>query len=242
MQQGRIEQLQDFCRRQGIVMRDLSLLDMALTHTSYAHESKKKAKNVHNERIEFLGDSVLSIVVSTYMYNNFPNLNEGQLTRMRANLVCEASLFELAKKLGLGKLLLLGKGESLSGGRGRASILADAFESLLGAVYLDQGFEAAQAYLLGIMQEQIDFVCSNGIFNDYKTRLQELLQRNGDIDIAYKLVGSDGPEHDKTFTSVVIVSGNVSGRGSGHSKKDAEQQAAKAALDRLNEAAGTKNS
>ncbi len=148
----------------------------------------------------------------------------------------------LPKKLGLGKLLLLGRGESLSGGRGRASILADAFESLLGAVYLDQGFEAAQAYLLGIMQEQIDFVCSNGIFNDYKTRLQELLQRNGDIDIAYKLVGSDGPEHDKTFTSVVVVSGNVSGRGSGHSKKDAEQQAAKAALDRLNEAAGTKNS
>lgn len=233
MQKRRVEQLQDFCRRQGIDMKDLTLLDMALTHTSYAHESKKTTKDAHNERIEFLGDSVLSIIVSTYMYNSFPNLNEGQLTRMRANLVCEASLFELAKKLKLGRLLLLGRGESISGGRERASILADAFESLLGAVYIDQGFEAAQKFLMSIMKDQIDFVCRNGIFNDYKTRLQEFLQRNGDIEISYQLVGSEGPEHEKIFTSAVAVAGRIIGQGSGHSKKDAEQHAAKAALEEL---------
>ena len=168
MQETRKQQLQSFCQALGVQMHDLELLDMALTHTSYAHEAKQHPKPQHNERIEFLGDSVLSIIVSTYMYNNFPELAEGQLTKLRAHLVCEYSLFEYAKKIHLGDYLKLGKGEDFTGGRERPSILADAFESVLGAVYLDQGMEVARTYLLGLMQPEIDYICRHGIFNDYK--------------------------------------------------------------------------
>lgn len=233
MQKNRTQQLQAFCKWLGIEMHDLSLLDMALTHTSYAHEAKGMSKPQHNERIEFLGDSVLSVIVSTYMYNNFANLSEGQLTKLRAHLVCEGSLFEYAKKMRLGDFLLLGKGEELSGGRERPSILADAFESVLGAYYLDQGFAKAQEYLLGMMQKEIDFICTHGICSDYKTRLQEYLQRDGDVAIAYQLIGSTGPEHNKVFASEVLLKGKVIGSGSGRTKKDAEQQAAKNALEQM---------
>jgi ribonuclease-3 len=167
------------------------------------------------------------------MYKNFPQLAEGQLTKLRAHLVCEASLFEYAKKLRLGDFMLLGKGEEMSGGRERPSILADAFESVLGAYYLDQGLAKAQDYLLAIMQKEIDFICTHGICSDFKTRLQEYLQREGDVDISYHLVGSTGPEHNKTFNSEVCLEGKVIGSGSGRTKKDAEQQAAKDALVKL---------
>ena len=233
MQETRKQQLQSFCQALGVQMHDLELLDMALTHTSYAHEAKQHPKPQHNERIEFLGDSVLSIIVSTYMYNNFPELAEGQLTKMRAHLVCEYSLFEYAKKIHLGDYLKLGKGEDFTGGRERPSILADAFESVLGAVYLDQGMEVARTYLLGLMQPEIDYICRHGIFNDYKTRLQEYLQRDGEVEITYRLLGSSGPEHNKVFTSEVIFEGKVVGKGQGHSKKDAEQHAAQQALKQL---------
>ena len=233
MQETRKQQLQSFCQALGVQMHDLELLDMALTHTSYAHEAKQHPKPQHNERIEFLGDSVLSIIVSTYMYNNFPELAEGQLTKMRAHLVCEYSLFEYAKKIYLGDYLKLGKGEDFTGGRERPSILADAFESVLGAVYLDQGMDVARTYLLGLMQPEIDYICRHGIFNDYKTRLQEYLQRDGEVEITYRLLGSSGPEHNKVFTSEVIFEGKVIGKGQGHSKKDAEQHAAQQALKQL---------
>ncbi|WP_293736381.1 ribonuclease III [uncultured Phascolarctobacterium sp.] len=233
MQETRKQQLQSFCQALGVQMHDLELLDMALTHTSYAHEAKQHPKPQHNERIEFLGDSVLSIIVSTYMYNNFPELAEGQLTKMRAHLVCEYSLFEYAKKIHLGDYLKLGKGEDFTGGRERPSILADAFESVLGAVYLDQGMDVARTYLLGLMQPEIDYICRHGIFNDYKTRLQEYLQRDGEVEITYRLLGSSGPEHNKVFTSEVIFEGKVIGKGQGHSKKDAEQHAAQQALKQL---------
>ena len=233
MQEKRTQQLQSFCQGLGIHMHDLELLDMALTHTSYAHEAKQHPKPQHNERIEFLGDSVLSIIVSTYMYNNFPELAEGQLTKLRAHLVCEYSLFEYAKKIHLGDYLKLGKGEDFTGGRERPSILADAFESVLGAVYLDQGMDVARTYLLGLMQPEIDYICRHGIFNDYKTRLQEYLQRDGEVEITYRLLGSSGPEHNKVFTSEVIFEGKVIGKGQGHSKKDAEQHAAQQALKQL---------
>jgi ribonuclease III len=233
MQETRIQQLRSFCQGLGIQMRDLELLDMALTHTSFAHEAKQYPKPHHNERIEFLGDSVLSVIVSTYMYKNFPDLAEGQLTKLRAYLVCEGSLYEYAKKIHLGEHLKLGKGEELSGGRERPSILADAFESVLGAIYLDQGFEVARSYLLGMMQPEIDYICHHGIFNDYKTRLQEYLQRDGDADIHYVLLSSTGPEHNKMFTSRVLLGGRVIGEGSGRTKKDSEQHAAKQALAQL---------
>lgn len=233
MQETRTHKLQVFCQKQGIQMTDLNLLDMALTHTSYAHEAKINPKPHHNERIEFLGDSVLSVIVSTYMYKNFPELAEGQLTKLRAYLVCETSLYGYAKKIGLGDYLQLGKGEELSGGRERPSILADAFESVLGAIYLDQGMGVVQAYLLGMMKPEIDYICRHGIFNDYKTRLQEYLQRDGDVGISYILLDSTGPEHNKIFTSQVLFAGNVIGEGSGHTKKDSEQHAAKQALAQL---------
>lgn len=233
MQDKRKQQLQGFCDSLGIHMHDLELLDMALTHTSYAHEAKQTPKPQHNERIEFLGDSVLSVIVSTYMYQNFPDLAEGQLTKLRAHLVCEASLFEYAKKINLGAHLRLGKGEELSGGRERPSILADAFESVLGAIYLDQGFEKVQSYLLAMMRPEIDYICRHGIYNDYKTRLQEFLQRDGDVDISYQLMSSTGPEHNKVFTSEVMVQGRVIGEGKGRTKKDSEQHAAQQALAQL---------
>ena len=233
MQETRKQQLQSFCQALGVQMHDLELLNMALTHTSYAHEAKQQPKPQHNERIEFLGDSVLSIIVSTYMYNNFPELAEGQLTKLRAHLVCEYSLFEYAKKIHLGDYLQLGRGEDFTGGRERPSILADAFESVLGAIYLDQGMDVARTYLLGLMQPEIDYICRHGIFNDYKTRLQEYLQRDGEVEITYRLLGSSGPEHNKMFTSEVIFAGKVIGAGQGHSKKDSEQHAAQDALRKL---------
>lgn len=233
MQKDRIQQLKSFCQELGIIMNDLELLDMALTHTSYAHEAKQTPKPQHNERIEFLGDSVLSVIVSTYMYNNFSELDEGQLTKLRAHLVCEASLYEYSKKINLGENLRLGRGEEQSGGRERPSILADAFESVLGAIYLDQGMDVAREYLLGLMREEIDYICTHGIYNDYKTRLQEYLQRDGEVSISYKLIDSSGPEHNKVFTSEVLLNKKVIGTGSGRSKKDAEQHAAKKALESL---------
>lgn len=233
MQSKRKDELLEFCGLLGITMDNLDLLNTALTHTSFAHESKEQPRPVHNERIEFLGDSVLSLIVSTYMYKHFPKLNEGELTKFRAHIVCETSLAQYAHKISLGKYLRLGKGEASSGGRERASILADAFESVLGAYYIDQGLAAAEKFLLGLMKTELDFICEHGIYSDYKTRLQEIVQRDGDVEISYELIDSSGPEHNKSFTTVVAVAGKVVGKGVGHSKKESEQHAAKSALEKL---------
>ena len=233
MQSKRKDELLEFCGLLGITMDNLDLLNTALTHTSFAHESKEHPRPVHNERIEFLGDSVLSLIVSTYMYKHFPKLNEGELTKFRAHIVCETSLAQYAHKISLGKYLRLGKGEASSGGRERASILADAFESVLGAYYIDQGLAAAEKFLLGLMKTELDFICEHGIYSDYKTRLQEIVQRDGDVEISYELIDSSGPEHNKSFTTVVSVAGKIVGKGVGHSKKESEQHAAKSALEKL---------
>ena len=233
MQENRQLQLREFCKLLGVEMQDLELLDMALTHSSYAHEAPRKTKVRFNERIEFLGDSVLSIIVSTYMYNNFPKLAEGKLTKLRAHLVCEASLYEYAKKIRLGEYLLLGHGEELNGGRERPSILADAFEAVLGAIYLDQGMEVARSYLLGLMEKEMDFICTHGINSDYKTYLQEFLQKDGDVNLVYQVIATSGPEHNKRFKTEVLLNGKAIGEGNGRTKKDAEQQAAKDAIEKL---------
>ncbi len=233
MQDTRKAQLLEFCNRLGIEMNSLEFLDTALTHTSYAHESKETPRPNHNERVEFLGDSVLSVIVSTYMYCTFPNLNEGDLTKFRANIVCEVSLAEYARKMGLGEYLLLGKGEDMSGGRDRSSILADAFESVLGAYYLDKGIDAARVFLLGLMKKELDFICTHGICSDFKTRLQEIAQQDGDADIVYELTRAEGPEHDKHFATIVFINGKASGSGEGRTKKESEQQAAKKALEKI---------
>ncbi len=228
-------ELKELCDSLGITMQNYELLNLALTHISYAHETKGYPRNEHNERLEFLGDSVLSLIVSTYMFNKFTTFDEGRLTKLRAQVVCETSLYRCARRMNLGKYLRMGKGELISGGNARPSILADAFEAVLGAYYLDQGLDAAREYLLNLLEKEINAVC-NGLLmlGDYKSMLQEYLQHGDQTDIAYELLTYSGPEHNRIFTSGVIVNGEQLGSGTGRRKKDSEQQAAREALERLN--------
>ena len=204
------------------------LLKEALTHSSYANEQHKKLKC--NERLEFLGDAVLSIVVSDYIFANCPKLPEGELTKLRAALVCEKSLHKYSITLGLGEHLLLSHGERRSGGYKRASILADAFEAVIAAIYLDGGIEPARKHILRFVIPEIEQRRSVA-FKDYKTALQEIIQKNPGETLEYILVGSSGPDHDKHFKVEVHLNSNVIGRGGGKSKKEAEQQAAREALE-----------
>lgn len=199
------------------------LLQTALTHTSFANEDKHRSQ--HNERLEFLGDSVLSVVVSEYLFSHHRQLPEGQLTRIRASLVCESSLFQFAMKLGLGEYMRLGKGEEKSGGRTRPAILADAFEAVIAAIYLDGGLEAARGFILPYVRAAHDTE------QDYKTRLQEVIQQNPEERVRYEVVEQSGPDHDKKFVVEVHLNSNCIGRGTGHSKKAAEQMAAREALE-----------
>lgn len=211
---------------------NINLLKNALTHSSYANEVRKGFTS--NERLEFLGDSVLSIIVSDYIFNNFSNMPEGQLTKLRASLVCEKSLCGFSRELELGKYLLLGKGEEKGGGRERDSILADAFEAVLAAMYLDGGYEIAKNHALRFVLREIEHP-EDDVFKDYKTVLQEIIQRNPEEAVIYKLVSESGPDHDKIFTVEVMLNSNPIGKGSGKNKKQAEQMAAKQALELMGE-------
>lgn len=211
---------------------NISFLKNALTHSSYANEVRNGITS--NERLEFLGDSVLSIIVSDYIFKNFPNLPEGQLTKLRASLVCEKSLCGFSRELELGKYLLLGKGEEKGGGRERDSILADAFEAVLAAMYLDGGYEVAKKHALRFVLREIEHP-EDDVFKDYKTVLQEIIQRNPEETVIYALVDQKGPDHDKIFTVEVKLNSNTIGKGSGKSKKQAEQMAAKQALELMGE-------
>lgn len=215
-----------FEERIGYHFKNPALLTEALCHSSYANE--KRGALHCNERLEFLGDSVLSIVVSTHLFTNCQHLPEGELTKIRASLVCESSLFGWAKQIGLGDFLLLGHGEENSGGRERPSILSDAFEAVIAAIFLDGGMEAAEPYVLGFLPEHFDR--PSEAFHDYKTVLQEVIQQNPEERVEYVLVGEEGPDHAKQFHMEVRLNSNVIGRGVGRSKKIAEQMAAKEAL------------
>ena len=208
--------------------KNKALLKNALTHSSFANEQKGSA--VSNERLEFLGDSVLSIIVSQYIYESFSNLPEGQLTKLRASLVCEKTLCEFSKQLEIGNYLLLGKGEKANGGENRPSILADAFEAVLAAIYLDGGMEIAKKHVLRFITEELHHL-EHENFKDYKTELQEIIQRNPEENLTYVLIGEDGPDHNKSFTVEVHLNSNVIGTGVGRSKKVAEQAAARKALE-----------
>lgn len=203
------------------------LLINALTHSSFANEVRDGTTS--NERLEFLGDSVLSIIVSEYIYKKFKNLPEGELTKMRAALVCEKSLCGFSRELELGKFLRLGKGEEKGGGRERDSILADAFEAVLAAIYLDGGFEVAKAHVMRFVTDELVHT-DDEVFKDYKTALQEIIQRNPEEVISYILTGESGPDHDKVFEVEVRLNSNTIGKGVGKNKKAAEQAAAKEAL------------
>ena len=207
--------------------RNPAFLEVALTHSSYANEVKHQIK--YNERQEFLGDAVLSIIVSDYLFNNY-TVPEGELTKLRAAIVCEKSLDVMANKIGLGQYLRLGHGEELTGGRTRPSIIADAFEALIAAIYLDSGIESARKFVLPFVTEMLEHEDSLS-FKDYKTILQEIIQQNPEEKLVYKLVGEKGPDHDKRFLVDVMLNSNVIGRGEGRSKKNAEQMAAKEALE-----------
>lgn len=208
---------------------DYRLLHQALTHSSYTYESKQNGFE-NNQRLEFLGDAVLDLAVSDFLFRSYPQLDEGNLTKMRAALVCEPSLSRVAKTLGVGLCLLMGKGEERSGGRERPSILADVFEALLGAVYLDQGLKVASNLALRLLAPVIEDVLEGRLDRDYKTELQEIVQQRGSEQVQYKILREEGPDHEKVFTAGVLYKGKLVGTGRGRSKKDAEQQAAKLAL------------
>ena len=215
----------------GYTFQDKSLLGNALTHSSCANESKGRLHS--NERLEFLGDSILGMVVAEHLYRNHPDLPEGELTRTRAALVCEESLVEVAHDLGLGDDLKRGKGEEAGGGRTRPSIRADAVEAVLAAVYLDGGIGSARKIIQKyILSREIEGLNSQ---RDYKTALQELIQRESGQSLKYRLTGSEGPDHDKRFFVEVDLNGQPVGAGKGRSKKEAEQMAAKAAIAKLNQ-------
>ena len=214
----------------GYRFQNITLLQNALTHSSYANERWHDSL-MSNERLEFLGDSILGMVVAEHLFCNFPDRPEGELTRMRADMVCEQALAEIAQRLSLGQHMLLGNGEEQGGGRARASILADAVESVIAACFLDGGMEAAKAF---ISQFVLCNVPVNRLHNaDHKTALQELVQQKKDQILSYALVGESGPDHNKQFTVAVSLNGTVVGQGTGSSKKRAEQEAARAAIDVL---------
>lgn len=211
----------------GYQFQDKQLLREALSHSSYANERKKVRRS--NERLEFLGDSVLSIIVSRYLFQHFDHLPEGELTKIRASLVCEKSLYVFAQKIRLGEALLLGKGEENTGGRERPSIVADAFEAVIAAIFLDGGLDAANDYVLGFLPEDLDKK-RTASFSDYKTVLQEIVQQNPEEKVEYLLAEQSGPDHNKAFVVNVCLNSNIIGTGHGRSKKEAEQMAAKEAL------------
>lgn len=212
----------------GYEFKNKEFISNALTHSSYANE--RKIPSGSNERLEFLGDSVLSIVVSEYLYNNLKNVAEGELTKLRASLVCEKSLHMFAKQIQLGDFLMLGKGEINSGGRERPSILADAFEAVIAAIYLDGGIEPAKKHILRFMPKDLEHSMKLA-FKDFKTVLQEVVQKNPEEKVEYVLIGEEGPDHDKRFVVEVMLNSQVIGKGKGRSKKEAEQIAAKEALE-----------
>lgn len=208
----------------GYTFKNKELLELALSHSSYINELVNKNRQC-NERIEFLGDAILEMVSSEYLYKKHPSDKEGVLSKQRAALVCEKALATAARGLNLGDFLLLGKGEAANGGANRDSILADAFEAVIGAIYLDGGYEVVSAFIIKRVLES-----GNGNFVDYKSRFQEIVQGRSNSKIVYELVGETGPEHDRKFEVTVSINGIVLGHGIGHNKKSAEQNAAMEAI------------
>ncbi|MFL0249885.1 ribonuclease III [Clostridium neuense] len=211
----------------GIAFNDKELIETAITHSSFANENKNIK---YNERLEFLGDAVLELSISEYLFKKYEGISEGELTRKRALIVCEASLYEVSKRWELGDYIKMSKGEELTGGRTRVSILSDCVEAIIAAIYLDKGFECVKGFIIKVFEDIIEKAVRNEIILDYKTRLQEVLQANGKIDIKYELVRYEGPPHRRKFYTSLIFDGIVKSNGIGYTKKEAEQDAARKAL------------
>lgn len=227
----RSEKIKLFFDSLGWKVGNAQLYEQALTHSSYAHE--KGRRRSHNERLEFLGDAVLELIVSVYLYETYPKLPEGKLTKLRADLVCEASLARLAYSLNLGQYLRLGRGEIVGGGSSRPSLLADAVEAIIGAVYLDLGLEKCRDYVLELYQPILQELEEGVLRRDYKTLLQEFSQARFSITPVYRIVQESGPDHNKIFEAEVYISSEAVGSGQGRSKKEAEQAAAEEAWSKL---------
>ena len=225
-----VEQLE---KELNLTFNNHNLIKQAFTHSSYVNEHRKKPHE-DNERLEFLGDAVLELTVSQYLFQKYPTMSEGELTKLRAAIVCEPSLVRFANELSFGSLVLLGKGEEMTGGRERPALLADVFEAFIGALYLDQGLETVWEFLKEIVYPKIN----EGAFShvmDYKSQLQELIQRDGSGNVEYQILQEKGPAHNREFVSRVTLNNVALGLGSGKSKKEAEQQAAAEALKKLKE-------
>lgn len=223
--------MKKFCSKYDLEFSNIELLRTALTHSSFVNEHRSDEYQ-DNERLEFLGDAVLQLAMSEFIYKNFANYTEGEMTKLRAQHVCEPALVTYANRLNLGKYLRLGKGEETSGGRSRPAILADAFEAVLGAIFLDQGYQAVYKFLDQVV---FPYLKDGNFVNviDYKSKLQELVQADNNRSIRYEIVDAIGPAHQRTFVSEVYMDNIKMGVGSGHSKKEAEQNAAKAALEKM---------
>lgn len=224
--------LSDIQQRIGYTFTTVELLERSLTHKSYANENRVP---YHNERMEFLGDSVLNLIISEYLMKTSPDSTEGDLSRLRAAVVSEPALASIARELGLGTFLLLGKGEDQTGGRNKDSLLADCLEALIASLYLDGGKDAAEAFVLRSFEDLLKRTCASGGTVDYKTELQELCQERLKQLPEYRIVSETGPDHQKQFEVELSVRNEVYGRGKGRNKKEAEQRAAKEALEKLSE-------
>lgn len=217
----------------GYTFRNKDILKEALTHSSYHNEMKSKGEKIpFNERLEFLGDSILSIVVSVYIFEKFRNKQEGDLTKMRAAVVCEKALAKYSMSIGLGEYMYLGHGEAMNNGRTRPSIIADAFEALLAAIYLDsdESFEHVEKFVIPLVSAEISHISETGVFVDYKTALQQIVQQASGEILEYVLVEESGPDHAKQFRVEARLNSNVIGKGCARTKREAEQQAAHEAL------------
>lgn len=214
----------------GVEFEKIELLNTALTHSSYAHEKGDNFEN--NERLEFLGDAVLELASSTYLFKNFGELSEGELTKTRAKIVCQPTLAKISRKLGLGQVMLFGNSAEMGGGRNRESILEDAFEATIGAIYLDRGWEVAKDFVFRNIAPEIKNVDTAEILKDYKSQLQILVQKTQGHIIEYVELGSTGPDHMKTFECAVKIDNKIYGKGKGKSKKHAEQIAAQKAIEK----------
>ena len=213
----------------GYEFKNKELLKTALTHTSYAYEKHINS----NEKLEFLGDSILEFLSSRYLYENYPNLREGEMTKVRATVVCEKSLYKIASKHNFGKYLYLGKSEKINGGNKRPAILADSVEAVIAAMYLDGGLEIVDNFIIKNLKEEIEQASTHVGDKDYKTVLQEKLQEHGDVKIEYEITKEIGPDHDKSFEAQVSLNGKVLAKGKGKSKKEAHMEAAKKALENM---------
>ena len=227
--QAREASLHELVTRLGLPMKQVDILHVAFTHTSYANEHKS-LKLHHNQRLEFLGDAVLDLIIGEHLFHNHRDMDEGQLTKVKAATVCEESLAIAARKLNLGHYLLMGHGEATSGGRDRDSILADTFECLIGAIYETCSYQEARNFALKQLARNLEQALEGKRGKDYKTLLQELVQQDGPLHIEYQLLAESGPDHAKTFTIVVVIDGKTYETGTGKSKKIAQQNAAKATL------------